>query len=519
LKYAEGLLKTPQILKALPFLAEITLDANVKTWRLLSLRSKLEKVSIDLNARPVVQSTSFKALNMKNLIKKHKAILRQSLLTAKTCKILTISANTFAKELLNFLFNALDHDVISSLKTFNLNVKSLYGLVYTFQEAASSQFQFPRNSIVKHLTSISLANCSWLPSPIRLEYLENLQILKIKFASQPNWDFSQLAQLGSLKKLKELNFEFIAVTRNCEKLFFNHFTVPKLVESVHFALSGIDWSFVPCVHDNRRKVQLDLAKHYQYLNFYEQWKGLEKLKSLHFSILEPSHQSAASGLAAEFIAMTIKQLTRLEKLSCSHRFPIRREKSNNNLSKSASVSLKDFWKALEPSRNTLKSLEIYISELAFVVPKSFMSIEFPKLERMKFKGVILQVPDSTSVYGLLGFVNELKIKSLKVSDGKLLRAFLEDIKYVPKMVGLNIGLNMGRLDQKIFVDLVKEFIEEVQIEGNLKLRLEGLKTEDEGLREIRKKVLENKSFVGFKMSTVESNILHIQKDRIMKDLD
>jgi len=333
-----------------------------------------------------------------------------------------------------------------------------------------------------YVKELTLQDTKWFLSIFDGYSLENLTALEVKIAPQNSIDFgSKLVTFKRLEKLKKLDLSFRAYSVLAEREFLESLTLPTNLETVHLTLINMKWNLTELTKRNRRRLISDFDHEQRFVLFFNQWKELKNLKTLHLTLNEESREiKRCPGLAGNFASRIIKHLNSLENFSYTHSMSQVRPRKKKGRAPPAlpvkSLDFEEFWKALECSKNSLQSIKIETPEIAFPLKMSSLDNKFPCLKSLSLGKSILWAKDLDSFWSGFKVLGNIEMQGLRFQDEERFEMFMESIREDPDT---KISVDVKGIKYESLMRCFSRFLHKKEIQGKFELILRNIQINDE----------------------------------------
>lgn len=373
----------------------------------------------------------------------------------------------------------------------------------------------PFMNIFKHVTEFSFGKLSILAPQVFVANLDNCtKLTKLELfliekevkGIEPDFNVEYLGCLRNLPCLKSITIFLSFETVKAFETFLTSFSLPKYIEDITLSIEDMKWENLIPSNDylsfKKRNPFEDLCS---YLLFIEQWEDLDNLTCLKVFLED---MSKYSGLSEYFIGPILRRLRKLEIFDYKSHF------EPNNSTKKIPTNLKYLWKALRPSKDTLKILNI--SDYAMSL-KSFDTVitQMPNLQTLVMNSTVLGSSNLKNFLKCFERENQNSSPSVTafitqfiIDNDESFKYFLEGLSCVPKQSVVSMFANVTKVKPEAIVKELSNFVEYSKHESSLSLHLSSAgRLKSKYWKELNKKIYESKRFQSLLILTATGKVV------------
>jgi len=479
LRNIKGSVNCPPIQKLLPLLTDLEVSLTPDNLRALSLHPGFKRLNLHFGP-DWRRKTSGRVLLMK-----YKTSLSSNLAKIKGLTSMSMTIKSEEVQAAHLMLEIIDQNLsLDSLEQSSLDFVSGF-FPSDFQKPLEQKTSI--RNVLARLTHLSSDNSAWYSFLISSGKLSNLSVLKLKLklsSEEMDWGLKDLLQFHNLPKLKKFALDFNVPSFPSERAFFENFTLPSSLEDLSLTLTGFTLSLI---NDND-PVSCQL---------FHRLQEAKSIKALNLKITE---NTANLAFTAKFACLLIKCFGRLETLEYQNPKESSYFRKNNTEAEAIHLDFQEFWTAITPSKETLRSISVGVSEIIFPEDVNTLETGFPRLQK-------LHLQESVSSGGELGrfcqkisSLRDLNLAAVKFQDEEKLKMFLDDMKEIPKWGDFDLSLDVEDIGQEPLIGCLKKYVEDVRIRGRLGIHFTGVRVEDKhAFREVLRMVVNKGRFNLFKV--------------------
>jgi hypothetical protein len=421
---------------------------SISSWQVFSNLLRIESLTIESNPEETESSKALQSLKWRFWSHLPKLTNLKKLQLRLHCQI-DPALQDFLTKLATF------QPFLSNLKIFSLFIN-----VAEITEMPN----FHIEGFYKHITSLQVCE---LPYDTFNKFFENLELyenLRTLIILQTTDNFSPIEirtfqKIKTLKHLENLELSLdLSSTRDLE-IFLQNFSLPKAINRVQLCFHAVNLSnFIsndnPCENNEL------------FVSFCQKWRDLQNLHTLSLSFFETKNSNPLFEIY--LLLAILKNLSRLTSLYFSSWHDSEKHLEN------VPINFNDIWRSIDHLKPTLKTAYF---ESPFILIQDLEHEDKSALQTLGLCGTVTGDIKLSNIFKLLKNSlekSQLILEALLIEKKESLAYILKELYYIPENMNITLNINVKKISQRDFVDVICQGSLKIRHKDNLKLNFSNI---------------------------------------------